>query len=68
MRVFFYPSILVPVWLQFLLSSILMKTCVLFLHIEMSVNSIKKPENCMRLNDNIEIALVHIFQFEDGEP
>lgn len=45
-----------------------MKTCVLFLYIEMSINSVKKTENYMRLNDNIETALVHIFQFEDRGP
>lgn len=45
-----------------------MKTCVLFLYIEMSINSMKKTENYMTFNDNIETVLVHIFQFEDGEP
>lgn len=68
MRDFFHPSILVAEWLQYLLSSMLMKTCVLFLYIEMSINSIKKTENYMTFNDNIETVLVHIFQFEDGEP
>lgn len=68
MRDFFHPSILVPEWSQFLLSSMLMKTCVLFFYIEISINSIKKTENYMTFNDNIGRVLVHVFQFEDGEP
>lgn len=53
---------------QFLLTSMLMKNFLLYIYIEMATNSIKKTENYIRLSNNIEIALVDTFQFEDGEP